>query len=106
MPKYQVMRFHMLALNNAAMTTDGGRTWTAVKGLTGFRSAVAHVPQQRHTWIAVGPSGCDLSRDDARTWTAVTGQGFHAISVPPRSTVAWAAGEKGTVGSLEVSRRP
>jgi len=94
------------AVSNAAITTDGGRTWAAVKGLTSFRSAVAYVPELRDTWIAVGPSGCDLSRDDARTWTAVTGQGSHAVSVPRHSTVAWTVGEKGSVASLNISRVP
>lgn len=93
------------AVDNGTTTTDGGRTWATVKGLTGFRSAVSYVPRRR-TWIAVGPSGCDVSRDDGRTWTAAACQGFHAVSVPRHSSVAWGAGEQGRVASGEVPPKP
>ena len=45
------------AVDNAAITSDGGATWTAVRGLGGFRSVVAHVPGTPATWIAVGSAG-------------------------------------------------
>ncbi|HEX6650431.1 MAG TPA: hypothetical protein VF075_12860, partial [Pyrinomonadaceae bacterium] len=32
------------AVDNLAVTSDGGVTWTLVKGLSGFRSVVAYVP--------------------------------------------------------------
>ena len=65
-------------------TADGGVTWTAVTGLGGFRSVVAPVPGSRASWIAVGPSGADMSADDGGTWTAVPGDGYHAFSFAPR----------------------
>jgi photosystem II stability/assembly factor-like uncharacterized protein len=89
------------AVNNAAITIDGGRTWATVYGLGGYRSAVAHVGRDSHTWIAVGPSGSDVSRDDGRSWTAIGGHGFHAVAAVPRSDVVWAVGEKGIVGRLD-----
>ena len=88
------------AINNAAITDSGGRRWVAVGGLSGYRSAVAHVPGLDRTFIAVGPSGTDVSSDDGRTWTAVPGPGFHAVSFSPKSRIAWAVGEKGAVGRL------
>ena len=48
------------AADNAAISTDGGASWTLVKGLSGFRSAVAFVPARRDTVVAVGPSGSDI----------------------------------------------
>ena len=60
------------AVDNAAVTSDGGKTWTLVKGLTGYRSAVAYVPGSKQSWLAVGPLGSDLSTDDGNTWTADT----------------------------------
>lgn len=90
------------ALDNAAVTTDGGRTWTKAPGLKGFRSAVAYVPTRR-TWIAVGPSGAELSRDDGRSWSSVGGPGFDAVSVA-QGSVIWSAGQKGTVGRLDLRR--
>lgn len=87
------------AADNLAVTTDGGRTWTAVRGLSGFRSAVAYVPGSSRTLVAVGPSGSDLSTDGGRTWSALPGPGFHAISFPPGSPVGWAVGERGAIAA-------
>jgi photosystem II stability/assembly factor-like uncharacterized protein len=88
------------AADNAALTTDGGRTWTKGHGLGGYRSAIAYVPTPGNSWIAVGPSGCDLSRDDGRSWGAVPGRGFDALSVPRGAGGIWASGEKGVVARL------
>jgi photosystem II stability/assembly factor-like uncharacterized protein len=90
------------AVGNAAITRDGGRTWTAVKGLTGFRSAVGYAPRHSRTIVAVGPSGTDVSRDDGQTWNVLAGPGFHAMAVPPKSATVWAVGEKGAAGILSL----
>ncbi len=87
--------------DNVAVTNDGGKTWTMVKGLTGYRSAVAYAPRATRILVAVGPSGADLSRDGGRTWTQVPGPGFHAIAFAPNSRIAWAVGEKGMIGRIE-----
>jgi photosystem II stability/assembly factor-like uncharacterized protein len=86
--------------DNAAVTTDGGATWRLVRGLTGYRSAVAFVAARPGTVIAVGPSGTDVSTDDGATWRAIDGPGFHAVSVAPRSRTAWAVGENGAAARL------
>jgi len=88
------------AVNNAAVTADGGRTWTAVKGLGGFRSAVAHVPGSPASWVAVGPQGADISTDDGRTWTAIEGDGYHAFAFVRTGRAAWGVGENGRIGKL------
>ena len=85
--------------DNAAITNDGGATWTLVKGLSGFRSAVAYLDREGQSILAVGPSGSDISRDGGRTWTAGAGAGFHTVSVDRRSGVAFAAGEKGAIAT-------
>ncbi|HEX6322625.1 MAG TPA: YCF48-related protein, partial [Vicinamibacterales bacterium] len=45
------------AVDNAAVTSDGGKTWKLVAGLTGYRSVVAHLGGERgwQVWLAVGP---------------------------------------------------
>lgn len=85
------------AADNAAVTTDGGATWTMVKGLGGLRSVAAWMGKALY---AVGPSGTDVSLDDGRTWTAVSGPGFHTFSVARGGRVGFGAGEKGLLGRL------
>ena len=87
------------AVDNLAVTSDGGITWTLVKGLSGFRSVVAYVPGTK-TLIAVGPGGGDYSVDDGRTWTTIDGPGFHTFSFVPGKQIGWGAGEKGAIGRL------
>ena len=86
------------AVDNAARTRDGGKTWTLVKGLTGFRSVVAYVPGQKATLLAVGPQGSDLSTDDGQTWTRVDGPGFDTFSFVRGRAIGWGAGERGAIG--------
>ena len=88
------------AINNLAVTTDGGVTWTLVKGLSGYRSVVAYVAGTK-TLIALGPSGGDYSTDDGRTWTTITGPGFDTFSFVPRRSIGWGAGASGAIGRLE-----
>jgi photosystem II stability/assembly factor-like uncharacterized protein len=86
------------AIDNAAVTTDGGRTWTLVKGLTGFRSVVAYVPGQSSAAFAVGPQGSDLSTDNGRTWNKIEGPGFDTFSFSRGVAVGWGAGARGSIG--------
>ena len=89
--------------NNAAWTSDGGRTWTLVRdrGLSGFRSVVAHAPGSKAAFIAVGPQGADWSEDDGRTWTPIAGPGFHTFGFARRGGVGWGAGSSGRVARWE-----
>jgi len=95
------------AVDSAAITTDGGASWTLTKGLSGYRSAVAYVPGTQ--WlVAVGPSGADYSSDDGRTWVPITGPGFDALSIARNlngsSSIGFAGGLKGAIGRLSFSR--
>jgi photosystem II stability/assembly factor-like uncharacterized protein len=89
------------AVDNVAVTADGGRTWTLGKGLAGFRSVVAHRPGSRTEWIAIGPQGADISLDDGATWAPLPRAGFHTFSFAPNGRVGWGAGERGAVARLE-----
>jgi hypothetical protein len=77
---------------------------TKERGLSGFRSVVAPVPGEAGSWIAVGPSGADLSRDDGRTWTSIEGPGFHTFGFARNARVGWGAGEKGAIARLDFNR--
>ncbi len=97
------------AAGNLAVTNDGGVTWTLLKGLSGYRSAVAYVPvtsqsRQMSMLVAVGPSGADYSTDDGRTWKQLKGPGFDSLSfVRARARgwpIGWATGSGGSIGKL------
>jgi photosystem II stability/assembly factor-like uncharacterized protein len=90
------------AVDNAAVTSDGGRTWTKVTGLSGFRSVVSYLPgASTPTLIAVGPQGADVSTDDGRSWAPLTGSsGLHTFAFAKRGSVGWGAGEKGRIMRL------
>lgn len=92
------------AIDNVAVTSDGGASWTLVKekGLSGYRSVVAWVPGTPGSLIAIGPSGADWSSDAGRTWTAIAGEGFDALGFAPRTRTAWAAGDRGHISKLTI----
>lgn len=90
------------AVDNAAVTTDGGATWKLSKGLSGFRSAVVFQPNSKATWIAAGPRGVDVTTDDGETWKAIgTGGGFHTFAFSPRGRRGWGAGDRGAIARVE-----
>ena len=89
------------AVNNLAVTGDGGATWRLVKGPSGFRSVVAYVPGMKTpALVAVGPSGADYSLDDGKTWSPIEGRGFDALSFVPHAQTGWAAGANGGLAKL------
>lgn len=96
------------AVDNIAITSDGGKTWTLVKerALSGFRSAVKYIPGTRMSLVAVGPQGSDTSDDDGKTWTPLEGPanllGFDALSFAPGKKIAWASGARGALAKLEI----
>jgi photosystem II stability/assembly factor-like uncharacterized protein len=90
------------AVDNAAVTSDGGLTWTAARGLRGYRSVVAWSNSGRSPAIAIGPSGADVSTDNGRTWTAIDADGYDTASFAPAALVGWAAGDKGRIAKLTI----
>lgn len=113
------------AIDNVAITDDGGATWTPIKthGLSGFRSVVSYLPSPGASGargasgalgapgasgapavparlIAIGPSGADVSDDDGRTWQPVACPGYHTFSPARRGATGWGAGEQGRIGRL------
>jgi photosystem II stability/assembly factor-like uncharacterized protein len=104
------------AIDNVAITSDGGATWTLVRehALGGFRSAVAYLPDangKRTTSIfAAGPAGADISHDDGRTWQPFDVDGLHTVSVAGRRRAAratvWGAGERGRIVRIDGFGKP
>jgi hypothetical protein len=93
------------AVDNLALTNDGGITWTPVKGLSGFRSVVTYVPGLKTpALLALGPSGGDYSVDDGKTWTPIDGPGFDTFSFVPRKQLGWGTGANGAIGRLSFAK--
>jgi len=88
---------------SAAFTLDGGEHWQAAVTMPGgYRSAVEYA-KLAGRWIAVGPTGSDMSKDDGRNWTALrpgpgeaadADKGWNAVSLP------FVVGAKGKIGKL------
>lgn len=81
----------------AAITRDGGKTWTAVKDALPFRSCVVWA---KGRWIAVGTSGSLASRDGT-TWKELDDGNWNAASFTKTGT-GWAAGPKGRLAKIRV----
>jgi len=86
---------------NIAVTSDGGKTWTAPAGTppAGFRSAVAYLPD-RKVWIATGPSGSDISIDGGTNWRTFDSGAFNAMSFAS-SAAGWAVGPRGRIAKFK-----
>ncbi len=84
----------------AAVSSDSGRTWRAAAALPGgYRSAVTFDPETQ-TWLAVGPSGADVSRDNGVSWhpfapgASGANANWNAIALP------YLVGSKGRIGKV------
>ncbi|MEV6117057.1 oxidoreductase [Streptomyces sp. NPDC052109] len=85
----------------AAVTSDGGRTWTpAATPPPAYRSGAAWLPHSRTAALAVGPTGTDLTTDAGRTWRTIDTGSYDTVDCTPDLS-CWAAGEQGRVARLE-----
>jgi photosystem II stability/assembly factor-like uncharacterized protein len=104
------------AVDNVAVTDDGGRTWILVKdsGLTGFRSGVGltfinaqFVVKDAVSvlTLAVGPSGSEYSRDGGRSWSRFDDKGYDTVSFARRGNAGWASGANGRIARFSPDSR-
>jgi photosystem II stability/assembly factor-like uncharacterized protein len=89
-------------LGTAAYSRDGGVTWqVAAKLALGYRSSVRALDTT--TYIAVGPTGSDISHDGGMHWVPLDSTALNGMAVS-NSGAAWAVGPKGTIYSLRASQ--
>jgi photosystem II stability/assembly factor-like uncharacterized protein len=108
----------------AAVTSDGGESWTRVGSLSGFRTGVAWVPAiTDDTWVAVGSTdtvgGSDFTTDGGQTWhkfddtrligiNCLLGKRQGSSSGPDpllaKGIVCWAVGADGVAAKLSITR--
>ena len=84
--------------SNLAFTADGGLTWRAGKGLSGYRSGVAYVDNK--TIVAVGTGGSDMSVDGGITWTNFDKVTYNSVQAKGKKAV-WAVGPSGHVAVMK-----
>jgi photosystem II stability/assembly factor-like uncharacterized protein len=87
---------------NIALTSDGGKTWTAPLGQppNGYRSAIQYLAD-RKMWIAVGTSGSDVSLDDANSWKSIGTAAYNAMSFESQGS-GWAVGPQGAISRFKL----
>lgn len=83
----------------SATTWHGGPWTTPAREPSGVRFAASWIPGARHTVVAVGINGSDVSDDDGQHWTRFSGDGFNTIDCAVDAT-CWAAGDSGRVATL------
>ncbi|MEV7419766.1 oxidoreductase [Streptomyces sp. NPDC089919] len=85
----------------AAVTADGGRSWTAAAvPPAAYRSGVAWLPGRAAVALAVGPTGTDITYDAGRTWRPLDAGSFDTVACAGPDA-CWAAGESGRTARLE-----
>ncbi len=87
-------------MHNIAVTTDGGRTWSAPAGTpAGYRSAVLYLADYK-AWIATGTTGSDVSFDAGQTWRTFDTVGYNALGAADGTVLA--VGPKGRIAALRM----
>jgi photosystem II stability/assembly factor-like uncharacterized protein len=88
----------------AAYSADNGKTWQLVAQFPGgYRSAVARVPDDPTLWVAVGPTGEDVSRDSGLHWKQTDSLNLNAVVILDIWD-GWAVGSKGTIARFANQR--
>ncbi len=77
----------------AAMTSDGGKTWTALDKPFPFRSCVAWAKDR---WVAVGTSGSHVSEDNGASWKQLDRENYNNVGFTSTGE-GWAVGPKGRI---------
>jgi photosystem II stability/assembly factor-like uncharacterized protein len=77
----------------AAVTSDGGKTWTLLDKQLPYRSGVAWAKDR---WVAVGTSGSDFSADDGAAWKSLDHENYNSVGFTPTGQ-GWAVGPRGRI---------
>ncbi|GLB52291.1 hypothetical protein NBRC110019_13300 [Neptunitalea chrysea] len=89
-------------VNNKAITSDGGKTWTIVadNGGVGYKSCVQYVPNRNaNEIVALGRTGISYTHDAGKTWKKLSDESFYTFRFL-NDSVAYAAGNN-KVAKLE-----
>lgn len=90
-----------LSTDNVFYTTDGGTTWLRPTTPTrGYRECVNYI--DKHTLLATGPSGTDISYNDGETWQPLNDEKqYHVVKKSRKGNTVIMAGAKGKIAVLK-----
>jgi photosystem II stability/assembly factor-like uncharacterized protein len=80
----------------AAITADGGKTWTLLDKPFPYRSCVAWA---KDGWIVVGTSGSNFSADNGATWKLIDRENYNSVAFTSTGE-GWAVGPKGRIAKF------
>jgi photosystem II stability/assembly factor-like uncharacterized protein len=80
----------------AAITNDGGATWTLIDKALPFRSGIAWAKDR---WVAVGTTGSHVSLDNGATWSLLDRENYNSVSFTSTGE-GWAVGPKGRIAKF------
>jgi photosystem II stability/assembly factor-like uncharacterized protein len=80
----------------AAITADGGKTWTSLDKRLPFRSGVAWAKDR---WVAVGTSGSHVSHDNGTAWKLLDQENYNSVAFTSTGE-GWAVGPKGRIAKF------
>jgi photosystem II stability/assembly factor-like uncharacterized protein len=81
---------------SAAITADGGKTWTLLDKRLPYCSAVAWAKDR---WVAVGTSGSHASEDNGATWKLLDRENYNSVGFTATGE-GWAVGPKGRIAKF------
>jgi photosystem II stability/assembly factor-like uncharacterized protein len=80
----------------AAITADGGKTWTPIEKQFPFRSSVAWAKDR---WVVVGTSGAHAASDAAAAWKSIDRGNYNSVAFTVGGD-GWAVGPKGKIAKF------
>ena len=80
----------------AAITSDGGKTWTRLDQRLPFLSAVSWAKDR---WVAVGTSGSYSSVANGVTWKLLDRESYNSVGFTTAGE-GWAVGPKGRIAKF------
>jgi len=80
----------------AAITSDGGKTWTLLDKPFPYRSCIAWAKDR---WVAVGTSGSNVSLDNGATWRSLDEMNYNSVRFTSTGE-GWAVGPKGRIAKF------
>ena len=80
----------------AAITSDGGKTWTLLDKPFPYRSCVAHAKDR---WVVAGTSGSNVSLDNGATWKPLDHENYNSVAFTSTGE-GWAVGPGGRIAKF------